>query len=131
MAKDLFDDAYFERHRNRSEWDSFGKRGISGLNVKNKPKPREIAALPQISHDDIEDIPVTRNMHSDDSWRAEYRKALTAGFAGGFIVLLVLRMNMLDKSLFTIDFWISSIITVVIVLIFVYLFEMPFRIANK
>ena len=130
MAKDLFDDGYFEKHRDNSAWDSLSKRGLSALNVKNRPKPKEIAKLPQVD-DDIEDVPVKKSVPSDDSWRIEYRKGLTAGLAGGFIVLLVLRMNFFEKSVLTAGFWLSSVVLVIIILIFVYLFEMPFNAANK
>lgn len=127
----MFDDEYFKKHRDPSEWSNYEKRGISGLNIKNKPKPQEITQLSQIeAHDDFEDE-VVEITNSSDSWRAEYRKTLTAGFAGGFIVLLIMQMKFLEKSIVTVDFWVSSVVIVFIIIAFVFLFEMPFRVANK
>lgn len=132
MAKNLFDDEYFTKHRDNSEWNSLKKRGLSALNIKNKPKPKEIEPLPKVEEQDEDLLEYKKEIRaSGESKISEYKKMLTAGFAGGFIVLLILQTKFLEKSILTADFWLSAIVIVIIVLFFVLLFEIPFKLANK
>ena len=130
MVKDLFDDSYFEKHRNRSEWEGLEKRGLSGLNIKNKPKIREIAPLPQVDtkiEEDEFDFSEPKLAPSSSG----YRSLVAAGFAGGFLVLLAFQLHVLTQSLTSLGFWLRMIVFLVFLGMFMFLFEIPYRLLNK
>lgn len=137
MAKDIFGDNYFERHRNNSTWSSLGKRKLhEALNVKNKPKPKLEEVIPpkkeekpikEQPSEKIQDEEFKQHNKNVGNWKSQYFKNVLAGLVGGFLVILVQQINLFANDILTLAFWTDAAIAILIGLVFITLFGMIYR----
>lgn len=139
MAKDIFGDDYFDRHRDSSSWTSLGKRKIhEALNIKHKPKPKleevlpaKEAVKPKVEEKIVDEEYKEHNKKVNSDWKVSYFKNVLAGLVGGFLVIIVQQMNVFTNDIASLEFWIDGGITVLIGLIFILLFGMIYKTADK
>ena len=139
MAKDIFGDDYFDRHRDTSIWNSLGKKKIhEALNIKNKPKPKMDEILPPKEEPvKQEDLPQeimdeeftehNKKPTSNSDWRKSYFDTVLAGAVGGIIVVLILQMNILSYDIAETAFWINAGIVLVVGLVFISVVGMLYK----
>jgi hypothetical protein len=118
MAKDIFSDDYFSRHRDHQEWEKVGKRKID---VKKE-------VMPEIKEEEYDEGPEEIIVRSDPT---DYYKMIFAGVTGGFLVLAVQKLGLLRYSIASIEFWMNSGILIIILAIFVILLKIPFNLFRR
>ena len=126
MAKDIFGEDYFNRHRNESAWGALGKKKLhEALNLKHKPKPKleevlpqKEAVQPQVSKPQVQEEEFYEEKPRNRT-STRYFQNVLSGIVGGFIVVLVLQMNLLEESIASVTFWTNAGITVIMALIFI------------
>ena len=140
MAKDIFGDDYFERHRDSSSWRSLGKKKLhEALNIKHKPKPKLddiMHTKEDFSKDSKKDIQKPQEKIVDEDykkytskkdWKTSYFKLVLAGLVGGFLVILIQQINLFAYDLLSAEFWINAGIAVLIGLTFILLFGILYK----
>jgi maltodextrin utilization protein YvdJ len=157
MAKDIFNDEYFSKHRDSSKWSGLKKKGIVNvLNVKNKqkyikkeePKPEQIEVKPKpvvktqpIPKDmDFEVRPTkvkktkvqrqrTQN-YTSTGWKDDYFKSILTGLYGAFVAIIILISNLLNYPISSSNFWIETGRIVLAIFIITIVFGFVYRAAS-
>lgn len=125
MAKDIFSDDYFSRHRDNSSWDSLKGKSISKvLNLKNKPKVKLDDVLPLTQ---TKDKPIPEEIIDSDfkdhikvtaKWKKEYLRAIITGVCGGLIFYLATFITA-TTEFFSKNFWVDTATIVLVALVIV------------
>jgi len=145
MAKDIFSEDYFEKHRDSSFWKSSKKISLNkALNLKNKPKPKLDEVIPKKENREQEILrnikieetrdeqvfkekPKKRKIKSENSeWKFEFFKLLVAGFCGGLIVAFSSKFYYFAK-LNQFSFWTNIGIVALIAFVFILVFGLIFK----
>lgn len=138
MAKDIFGDDYFSRHRDNNEWDRLKGKNVSKLlNLKNKPKPKLDDVLPpkesmpkeQPKEEEILDRDFKEHIKFTAKWKKDYLKAVISGVCGGLVFYLASFITA-SESIMTSKFWVDTSTIVLVGLIFVLAFGILYKITE-
>jgi len=123
MKKNIFDDDYFAKHRDNSQWEGLKKKNITTvLNVKNKPikridPPIQKNFIPE-KKENIIDHEYKSQKKQNTKWKSEYIKSVISGFCGGIIVLLILNVSNYEGEIVSFEGIVNTSILLVLSMIF-------------
>jgi hypothetical protein len=140
MGKDIFEDGYFSKHRDDSQWNGLKSKSLSNvLNLKNKPKKKLDEVIPPKKEEKTVEDPQEEILDNEykeqvklvSGWKLEFLKSVVAGFCGGIIVLIVLKISLFDAVLWSVEGTVNAIALGIVALIFLIVFGIIYRVIER
>ena len=116
MGKAIFDDDYFSKHRDTSQWENLKNKSLSNvLNLRNKPKKKLDEQIPpkkeekkeeeeevsRVQENGILDEEYKEQVRSTSIWKISFLQSVITGYCGGIVVLLAFKISQMEQSLWT------------------------------